>query len=195
MWSSFSPLALLCGSVVHDVLLFRWSSFGEGVGLCFLSCYSEVAFKLQHWLYSISCTTMHGSATTGARVQVQQHQLRSPPACSRLYCPHTLQPHSSPHTAELPPAQYAGKLTGWRIFSVFSITCFYLEERDFCACWTSMPWQPWVAQCTRTTSQCFWIIYCNLHELALLFLFCTVTMMLVAPWISWRDRRGCSRWL
>lgn len=172
------------------------------LALYFLSCCSEMAFKLKHWLYSVSGTVVYSSATAGAHVQVQQHQLKSPPACSYLHCSHTLQPHSSPphsHTAEFPPDQCAGTLTGWRICLVFSVACFYLGEHDFCSCWTKMPWQPWVALCIRTTSQCLWIIYSNSHELAFLFLFCTVTMMLAAPQVSQRDRWhrrwGCSRWL
>lgn len=97
--------------------------------LFLLSYYSEIAFKLKHWLYSISFTMKHSTAITGATTQ----GLLPHPAAS-------LHPSTQPR-CWVSTCSVSWKVTGCRVCSVSSISGHSLGVRDFCACWISMPWQ------------------------------------------------------
>lgn len=145
---------------------------------------------IQKWLSNWSTVCIQSVSQWSAVLQSQV------PVCR--YCSHTLQPHSTPPHCWVSTCSMSWKVAGWSLCSVSSIFGFSLGKRDFCACRTWVPWQ--LGQLCVSEQQPVPLNYLlQLTWTCISFLFCPVTMVCAAPWVSWRDRWhrrwSHSRWL
>lgn len=125
-----------------------------------LRFYSEIAFKLKHWLYSVSFTMKHSTAITGASAQGLL------PLQPVTLWPYSLIPPL--HTATLLSFHLLNELEGNRLEGLlrFLHIWLFLGSAWFLCVLDQYALAAWAALCIRTTasaSELFTPTHMNLH--------------------------------